>query len=122
MMNLQAQKGMTAIGWLFVLTILGFFAIIGIKLVPVYINGFNMYSSMESLSKNRTLLQKPMQEVRKTIRDNLDINYASDVKPEDITIARKGQTLEISISYAVYRPVVGNLSLVVEFDKTVVVQ
>lgn len=122
MKHMRSQKGMTAIGWLFLLVILGFFAIIGIKLVPIYIAGFNMYSSLESIKHNSSLKTQPMLEVRKKVMASLDINYASDVKSDDVTINKSGKGLEVSVAYEVYRPIIGNLGLLVTFEKSVIVE
>ncbi len=117
----KSQQGMTAIGWVLVLAILGIFLIIGIKLVPVYISGYSLYSSMEAMEENPKLRGMPARLLRKRVMAIVDINYVRDVRPEDVTIARKGKGYEVTIAYEVYRPILGNLSLLVEWDKTVTI-
>ena len=119
MRNMKSQKGMTAIGWLLVLIIAGIFIIIGIKLVPVYIGGYSMYSSMETAERNPKYKGKSAREIRKLMMVNFDVTYVTAVRPEDITIKRSGNGMEVNVSYEVVRPVLGNLSLLVEFDKTI---
>jgi len=117
----KLQQGMTAIGWLMVLILLGLFLIIGIKLVPVYISGYSLYSSLESMEKNPKLRGMRARQLRKKVMAIVDINYVRDVKRENVTITRKGKGYEVNVYYTVYRPILGNLSLFVEWDKTVVI-
>ncbi len=121
MKSRKSQSGMTAIGWVLVLIILGLFLIIGIKLVPVYISGFSLYSSLDSMETNPKLRGLHARQLRNKVRDIIKLNYVYDVKPEDINITRLGKGYEVNITYTVYRPIVGNLSLVVDWDKTVVI-
>ena len=117
----KSQQGMTAIGWLVILIILGMFLILGIKLVPVYIKGYSLYSSMESMETNPKLRGMSARQLRKKVMAIIDINYLWDIKPEDVSLTRKGKGYVVNISYTVYRPVLGNLSLVVDWDKTVTI-
>jgi len=119
MRNMKSQKGMTAIGWLLVLIIAGIFIIIGIKLVPVYIGGYSMYSAMETVERSPKYKGQSVRNIRKLMMVNFDVNYVTAVKPEDISIKRSGNGMEVNVSYEVVRPVLGNLSLLVEFDKTI---
>ena len=122
MKSRKSQNGMTAIGWLLVLAILGIFLLIGIKLVPVYISGYSLYSSLEAMETNPKLRSMPVRELRKKVMAIIDLNYVTDVKPEDVSITRVGKAHEVNVYYEVYRPVLGNLSLVVVWDKTVTIQ
>ncbi len=121
MKSRNSQAGMTTIGWVLILAILGVFLIIGIKLVPVYISGYSLYSSLESMQKNPKLRGIPVRELRKKVMAIVDINYVNDLKPEDVSITRVGKGYEINVYYEVYRPIMGNLSLVVVWDKTVLI-
>jgi len=121
MRNNKTQKGMTAIGWVLVLAILGIFLIIGIKLVPIYISGFSLYSSMDAMSTNPKLQGLTARQLRKKVMVIVDLNYVRDVKSENVSITRKGKGYEVNIYYEVYRPIMGNLSLLVVWDKTVAI-
>jgi len=122
MKNMKAQKGMTAIGWLLVLIIAGIAVLIGIKLVPVYITGYSMYSQMDKMEKNRKFIGMPLRQARKLVMDNFDISFVRAVQPEDVTITKTSDGLEINVAYEVVRPVLGNLSLLVVFDKTILIR
>ena len=117
--KLHKQKGMTAIGWLLVLVIVLVVAIITIKLVPVYIDGFNVYSSLESLKNDPQAKGKPAFELRKLLMKRLDVNMVTDVTAQDISISRSRNGITVAIDYEAVRPMFGNLSVLIHFQKSV---
>lgn len=120
-MHHKSQKGMTAIGWLLVLAVVVIFALVGIKLIPVYIDGYKIASSMESLTNDRDIIGKNPAEIKRSLLKRLDINMIYDIKAEDISIERDGNGYSVEIDYEPRVPLFGNLYFVVDFDKTVVV-
>ena len=46
MKTLKRQQGMTGIGWLIILGMIGFFVSLGLRLFPVYSENFNVSSSI----------------------------------------------------------------------------
>jgi hypothetical protein len=121
MKSLHKQKGMTAIGWGLVLIIIGLSAIIAIKLIPIYIDGFKVYSSLESLEAEPRARGKPATEIRKLLMKRLDINMVTDVGAEDISITRGRNGIEVNVYYEARRQLFGNLFVVVVFDKTITI-
>lgn len=119
MRNLHSQKGMTAIGWLLVLLIVVFVALITLKLVPVYIDGFKVYSSLESLKEDPSAKGKPAIELRRLLMKRLDINMVTDVTPQDVSISRGRGGIVVTVDYEAVRPMFGNLSVLVHFKKSV---
>ena len=119
MKRLTNQKGMTAIGWLFVLVLVLVFAIIAIKLIPMYLDGFKVYSSLESLQNDSQAKGKPAIEIRKLLMRRLDVNMVNDVSPQDISITRSRNGVTVSVDYEARRSLFGNLSVVVAFKKSV---
>ena len=121
MQSTKKQRGMTAIGWLLVLVLVLVFAIIFIKLVPVYLDGYKVYSSLASLEEDRSAHGKPPQELRKLFLKRLDINMVTDVRPEDITFSRDRNGTRVEVDYEARRQLFGNMYVVVAFNKAVVI-
>ena len=115
------QRGMTAIGWLLVLVLVLVFAIIFIKLVPVYIDGYKVYSSLESLEQDNSVHGKSPLEIRKMFMKRLDINMVTDVGPEDISFSRDRNGTRVEVDYEARRQLFGNMYVVIVFNKAVVV-
>jgi hypothetical protein len=117
----KSQQGMTAIGWLIILAMVGVFAIVGIKLIPTYIDGYKIASSMEALAADTSMHGKNPHDLKTSLLRRLDINMIYDIKGEDINIARDPNGYSVEIDYEPRIQLFGNLYFVVVFDKTVVV-
>jgi len=121
MQIVKRQQGMTMIGWLLVLALVLLFAIITIKLVPAYIDGFKVYSALESLAADSSAHGKSVTELRKLINRRLDIDMVTDLRPEDLSFSRDKNGTKIDLDYEVRRELFGNMHVVLVFQKTVVV-
>ena len=121
MRNIQNQQGMTAIGWLLVLVLVLLFAIIFMKLVPVYIDGYKTYSSLESLEQDQNAHGKSPLEIRKLLMKRLDINMVTDVGAEDISFSRDRNGTKVEVDYEARRQLFGNMYIVIVFNKAVVI-
>jgi len=121
MRNTKNQRGMTAIGWLLVLVLVLVFAIVFIKLVPVYIDGYKTYSSLASLEEDNSAHGKSPLEIRKMLMKRLDINMVTDVGKDDITFTRDRNGTKVEVDYEVRRQLFGNMYVVIVFNKSVVI-
>lgn len=117
MREIKKQKGMTAIGWLLVLMLIAIFALVGLRLVPVYLDSFKVTSSLESLANDAK--GKSGVEVRKLLLKRLDINMVNDVSADDITISRKRGGIEVEVAYEARRKLFGNLYLLIDYQRAV---
>lgn len=111
---------MTAIGWLLVLALVVIFAIVALKLIPMYLDSFKVTSSLESLVNDPKAKGKTGREIRKLLMKRLDINMVDDVHGEDITISRSREGTKIQVSYEARRSLFGNLYMVLVYDESVV--
>jgi DNA-dependent RNA polymerase auxiliary subunit epsilon len=113
-----SQRGMTLLGFLMVLGVVGFFAFIGMKLFPVYSEYYSVVQSMKGIQMEPGVATMPPEKIRQLLDKRFNISYIDSVKPQDITIKReKGYNLRIA--YEVRRPMVYNIDFVAKFDKTV---
>jgi len=119
MRNPHNQKGMSAIGWLLVIAVIGLFALVAIKLIPVYIRGYEIGSSMDAMANDTSLIGKSPLDVKKALLRRLDINMIYDIHDDDIDISRSGNGYTVEIDYEPRIQLFGNLYFVVVFDKSV---
>jgi len=109
---------MTAIGWLIMLCLIGFIALTGIRLVPIYMDHFSVMSSMRSLSKE-DLGGMDRAKVRELLIRRLEINSVTDVGREHIEVEQRGRRTAVTVAYEVRKPLLGNIDIVVSFDNRV---
>ncbi|HHH47021.1 MAG TPA: DUF4845 domain-containing protein [Thiotrichales bacterium] len=109
------QRGMTFIGWVVTLAIVGFFVLLTLRLLPGYLEYFKIKGVLESLEKEPNITQASKAEIRKLIARRLDINSVDDVTAKDFRIEKRDGRLVVRIDYEVRVPVLGNVDAVQKF-------
>ena len=117
-MNRHKQQGMTALGWLIVLALIGFFALVTIRVTPMYLESFNVSGALESLKNEPLVTQKSVGEIRSLLQRRFDVNDIKSVNPKtDVKIDKQGGVLNVSIAYESRTHLLGNLDVVGVFNK-----
>ena len=117
------QRGMTAIGWAFVLILIGFTAVVIMKLFPIYMESFKIDSALESLAHDPEVMKGDTYLVRKRFvaRMNIeDVDRFNDVNIKDyLTVKKADGKKTIIVKYQAQSHLFGNLTIVADFDKQV---
>lgn len=116
------QKGITLIGFLVVLVVVGFFGYMAMKLVPAYTEFMGVTKAMNQLATENAA--KTPAEVRGALMKKLDFQYVSDdtITPQDISLKRTGNATELNVSYDKRIPFMYNIDFLVHFEKSVELQ
>jgi len=110
------QQGLTAIAIVLILAMIGFFAMIAIRLFPIYMEHFSVSSHLKNLSEEAGITQKTNSEILKTLNKRFSIDDVKNVTDENIYIERnKDGSMVIAIEYEVRTPALGNIDMVVSF-------
>ncbi len=113
------QKGMTAIGWLLVLGLIAFFTLITLRLVPAYLEFSKVASVLESLQNEPGITRKTRGEIISLISKRFDVNDVYQVEAKQVKITKDKGVLKVSIHYEHREHLVGNVDVVITFDKQV---
>lgn len=113
------QAGASLSGMLLVVAAIGFIAYTAIKLVPIYMESFNVKASLRSLSEEVNQ-GASAGEIRNELMKRLQLNNVSSVRPENVDIKAMGRTRVVSVNYNAETRFYGNLHLLVKFDESVV--
>lgn len=111
------QQGATFIGMVVIIAILGLGLYGGIRLTPLYMEYMAVARAMEQTAKEGNA-SSPNQ-LRTSLDRRWTIEDIKSIEPKDIEIKRAGDGFSMRAWYRAEAPFVGNVSLVVEFDKTV---
>lgn len=118
-MMIRKQKGLTLIGFGIVLVLVVFFAYVGMRLVPLYLEYHAVVGAMDRLQEDPMAGRLSPAAIRERIMRSLYVSYASDnIDRNDIQIKRQ-DGVQVRVAYEVRRPMVGNIDVVVAFDRTV---
>ena len=133
----RKQKGISITGWIFIIAVALFFTLLGMKMVPRYLEFYSIKGILESIQNEPKWKKAELREIRKIFERRIDINsvydfYESDpvcppykttvrkgTKPQVLTIQRgKGKTA-IEVCYTKREDLVGNVSVNMAFYKKV---
>ncbi len=118
MKQLSRQRGITLLGLVIVLTVVGFAAFVGMKLFPVYQEYFSVVQGMKSVAAQPGVNRRQPQEITEMLMKRFYISYVESVKRQHIKVIKK-QGVTLQIQYEVRRPLIGNLDFVAKFDKSI---
>lgn len=110
------QKGLTGIAIAAILVMVAFFAMVIIRLFPIYMEHFSVTSHLKSLSNEAGMSVKTNKEIIKTLRKRFEIDDVKNVNDEHIFIEReKGGLVTVAVEYEVRTPAISNVDMVVNF-------
>ncbi len=119
----KRQRGMSFLSLIAIVGILGFSVVIGLKLVPIYMDSWKIDGIMNKVISEPGIKEQSRQEVINTMLKRLDIDAVEAVNyrnyKESLTVTKRKGSVTINIFYRVETPLIGNLRLVAEFDKMV---
>jgi hypothetical protein len=119
---MKKYQGMTLVGMLLTMATVIVAAIVIMRVVPVYLEHYEVVSSMKTLtaipaseftadaSANANILKSKL-------LSQLYVNSIESIKPEQIIVTPDGQgNFVVSVKYQVLRPLVANIQLLFDFD------
>jgi hypothetical protein len=113
----QRQRGMTFLGVVFILCILGIFALAAVKLTPAYLEYMNIVKALDGL-KSKVVGAGPGA-ITGSLEKSFDISYIKSLSARDIEIKRDGDVFVVRAEYDYVTPFLGNISFSLHFDKSV---
>lgn len=114
------QRGMTMLGIILIVIVVGAWLYAGIRLAPKYLEYMRVASTLEKVrdefSNNPGSTEFML---RKAVERHFDIDMVEVITSNDIEIDKEGSVFYMRAAYEDTVPLAGNVSFLVEFDKTV---
>jgi hypothetical protein len=108
------QRGLSLTGLIFMLAVLGVAAVFALKLLPTYTE----YSAIKDCIVRARETGGTVREMQVAFDKNTGINDVTAVRGRDLVFTREDGELEISFAYEKRVPLVGNLSLLIDYSGT----
>lgn len=121
-MMMRRQRGMTLIGWLITLMIVAVVGLIGIRLIPLYMEAYAVGSVLRSMESEVRLSDASYSELRETFRKRLDINSVDGVDGDDLDFNDVAGGVQLLVDYEVRVHLLGNLDAVANFRREAVIR
>ena len=112
------QRGLSFFGFIFGAVILVLVSITGLKLIPAYMEDMKISNLFTVIANDPEMQKASPRDIRMSFSKRASIDNISAINAEDIEIASEGGRLALSASYAVKVPLVGNVSLYLDFSPT----
>ncbi len=113
------QGGMSIITWIFIIAVALFFGLLGIKMIPSYMEFYSIQTVMASIQQDRNMKSAPFAEIRKSFFRRIDMNGVYDFDRKDLKVTRaRGNTI-IEVRYEKRKELAGNVDVVMSFYKQV---
>jgi hypothetical protein len=119
MRSIRRQAGVTTIGWMIILGLIGFFVFLTLKMLPSYLDYFKVVSALESVEKESA--SSPM-EIRRHIERQFDVSFVYAITPKQIKIKNVGQAFNVTAKYDDRVHLFANVDVVMSYDKQVRVE
>ena len=108
------QQGMTVIGWLVTLIVVGVFLTAAFRLGPLYLDNYFIRASVKSLHREN-LAGMTDGDIRRKMASYFTINNIRNVDPKQIKVQREKNRLIVSLNYEKRVNFIGNVDFVVKF-------
>lgn len=112
-------RGITLMSFLIVLVVVGFFALVIMKLFPMYSEYFSLKGVMDEYAAQPNSAAIPTAQMHNDLNRRFGIAYIDSVEKEHIKVVREGGVSRLNIAYEVRVPLFANLDVVGKFDNTV---
>jgi len=119
----HSQRGVTFVGWLFLLSAVAIVAYEGIRITPLYLNYMRVARSLDRLKEpakeGESANAANARALHTVLARSFEINSIEYPDLSDIDIHRDGDHWAAIADYDDNAPLFGNLTLVVHFHKEV---
>jgi len=115
----KSQRGLTFLSLAFILGLIAFFTLLALRIIPIYLDHNKVSNSLKALRNSPDLISMSEAQIRDSLNKRFSINYVYDVNQNDITVVKHGDYLKVVIDYEVARNIVGNLSVLAEFNDVI---
>jgi len=112
---MKRQRGVTFIGMVFIAGLIVFAAIIGLKLVPAYIEYATVVNHLREIARSPDARGASPREIQTMFSKRAQIDAINAVKGDDIDIEKEGDQVVLSARYSTKIKLFGNLNACIDF-------
>jgi hypothetical protein len=110
------QQGLGWFGLLFILGVLAFVAIVGLKTLPIYLNQMKLQSALNKVASEPNMGgADPARGIRNSLQKYWDIDDINRIQPKDVKIKRTEQGRFLTYDYEAKERLFYNIYIVIHF-------
>jgi hypothetical protein len=116
------QRGVTFLGWMFLLAPIALVVYAGIRLTPLYLEYMKIARTLEQVKEEFKGEEPTPQRMRSSIERRFDVESVTVIGHGDVKITKENDGYILDVEYSQSAPYMSNLSLQLDFHKTVTVE
>src|SRR5665811_1602086 len=105
-MRIDKQKGLTLIGFIFVLAFALFISFVGMKIVPIYLDNMAVESAMNEVAQEKGAARRSPYDIRLNFFTLMKINAIDQVKESHVKLIR-GSPSRLQVKFETREPIMG---------------
>lgn len=116
----KRQRGLTIWGLLIVAALVAFFALLGMRCVPVYLNHMKVTSAVQKVAQDPEMAQANAAQLRRALQRYWDIERISHLDAgEVVVVGSPGGERTFQYAYEARVPFIANIDLLFYFEDDV---
>jgi len=116
------ERGVTFLGWCFLLLPVALVLYAGIRLTPLYLEYMKVARTLEQVAEEFKGDSVDARSIRLAIERRFDIEDVRVIDRNDVKIVKDGDAYTVEASYTDFAPYMAQISLQVEFSKVVTIE
>lgn len=113
---MKRQRGITFVGMVFAAGLIVFAAIIGIKLIPAYIEYATVVKHLREIARSPDARGATPREIQGMFSKRAQIDDIRAVGTDDLEVVREGESVVLNINYSTKIKLFGNLNACIDFE------
>jgi hypothetical protein len=113
---MDKQRGLSLIGLLITSAVLVFFALVGFKLLPSYIEYWTVQRIISDISRSPEIRGESLRAVQGAFDRRAIIDNVNSVKGSDLEVSKTGDGWQIVASWSTRVPLFGNVNACLDFE------
>mgnify|MGYP001619532125 CR=1 FL=1 len=113
--SIERQRGLGWFGMLLVFGVIGFLAVVVVKVGPLYMNHGTVLRVVKGVADNPDFANADAGEIKKTLERRWDIDYINQIDDKDIKIKRTAKGRVLAYDYEARVNLFYNVFVVVHF-------
>ena len=115
---MNRQRGVTFVGMVFIAGLIVFVAIIGLKLIPAYIEYATIVNHLREIARSPDARGASPKDIQVMFNKRAQIDAIDVVKGNDIEVEKEGDQVILRTAYSTKIKLFGNLSACIDFVAT----
>ena len=111
----KRQGGLGLWGWIFVLGVIGFVALVTMQLVPIYLAEMSIQRVVKATAQDPANANVPLATLRRNMKTRWDVEGITTLDVNDVTLEKYGAGRALAYDYEARAELFANISLAVHF-------